>query len=61
MEWRALRATPCQRVQGLVPHICMDLGMSEPCAKADVDKLYRNDMLEDPVSKSKGGCASCAI
>eukprot|EP00974_Lingulodinium_polyedra_P062244 6010273-Lingulodinium_polyedra.AAC.1 len=48
MEWWALKATPCQRFQGLVPQICVDLGMSEPCAKADVDELYRKETLGGP-------------
>eukprot|EP00974_Lingulodinium_polyedra_P026759 2580181-Lingulodinium_polyedra.AAC.1 len=54
MEWRTFKATFCQRFQDFLPHICMALGLSEPCAMADVDELYRNEILEDPSFKKQG-------
>ena len=54
MEWKTLKGSPCDRFRELVPAICMDLGVPEPATSADVDELYRREILEDSSFKKQG-------
>ena len=47
MEWRTLKGAPCDRFRCLVPQICMDRGVPESATEADVQELYRREILED--------------